>query len=129
MVSGESLIMLRDAQTLAQERGMSVHVLGIGSPRYLAAMRHAEIWPDSFDSAGWWKAGAFGKIFFPHGGQLHITRMNVPAATPLGADNEKKSSGHDCFYCSDVQALRYDRLGRVLHNLAAMIDTVSTIRI
>lgn len=129
MVSGESLIMLRDAQTLAQERGLSVHVLGIGSPRYLAAMRRAEIWPDSFDSAGWWKAGAFGKIFFPHGGQLHITRMNVLAATPSGAESEKEASGHDCFYCSDVQALRYDRLGRVLHNLAAMIDTVSTIKI
>lgn len=129
MVSGESLKMLQSAQNLAYERGLSVHVLGIGSPRYLAAMRAVDIWPDSFDSSGWWKAGAFGKIFFPHSGQLHITIMNRPAATPVGAAAEKAASGHDCCYCQNIELLRYDRLGRVLHNLASMIDTINTINI
>ena len=129
MVSARSLSLLLDAQESARQLCMHIHVLGIGSPRYLAAMRQAQVWPDSFDSSGWWKAGAYGKIFFPNSGQLHITMMNTVTATPKYVEAQKLISNHHCTYCENLIELRYDRSGRVLHNLAAMLDTVSRIAI
>jgi N-acetylglutamate synthase-like GNAT family acetyltransferase len=126
-VSAQSIRLLHGAQDMARVRGMSVHVLGIGSPRYLGALRAADVWPDSFDSAGWWKAGAFGNIFFPDSKQLLITMMEGITATPAGAAMLRDKSGHECTYCADIEPLRRDRMGRILHNLAAMIDMVKLI--
>ncbi|MBU6150003.1 MAG: GNAT family N-acetyltransferase [Chloroflexi bacterium] len=126
-VSAQSIRLLHGAQDMARVRGMSVHVLGIGSPRYLGALRAADVWPDSFDSAGWWKAGAFGNIFFPDSKQLLITMMEGITATPAGAAMLRDKSGHECTYCADIEPLRRDRMGRILHNLAAMIDMVKSI--
>jgi N-acetylglutamate synthase-like GNAT family acetyltransferase len=127
MVSARSLSLLLCAQQSARELSMNIHVLGIGSPRYLAAMRQTHVWPDSFDSSGWWKAAAYGKIFFPNTGQLHITMMNTVSATPRYVELQKVASNHTCIYCNNVSELRYNRSGRVLHNLASMLDTLSEI--
>ena len=126
-VSGQSVKLLKGAQDMANERDLNIHVLGIGSPRFLGLIRKAGVNPDSFDSAGWWKAGAFGNIFFPNSKQILITMMEGITATPMGAAQLRDNSGHACTYCEDIEPLRRDRMGRILHNLATMLDLVESI--
>jgi len=127
LVSQRNLSLLRLVQTLAHEHGLRLHIFGIGSPRYLIRLADAGIMPTSFDSAGWWKAGGFGKIFFPSGRQLHITRVDQYKATKQGIQYEKRRTQHDCPFCADIFQLRQHRIMRVMHNLAAMLDTVERV--
>lgn len=124
MVSQKSLLLLRLVQAFAQEHGCRLHIFGIGSPSHLIRLSLAGIVPTSFDSAGWWKAGGFGKIFFPAGRQIHITAMQGNDATRRGIEREKQRTQHQCRFCADLADLRRSRTLRVMHNLAAMLDTV-----
>lgn len=128
MISQKSLSLLRLVQALAQEHGCCLHIFGIGSPRHLIRLSAAGIVPTSFDSAGWWKAGGFGNIFFPAGRQLHITAIPTPESTLASAERQKQRSGHECAFCSHPKLLRRNRMLRILHNLTAMLDTVEQVR-
>lgn len=127
LVSRKSLRLLQVVQSLATEYGLYLHIFGIGSPSHLVRLSEAGIVPSSFDSAGWWKAGGFGNIFFPGGRQLHVTAISSPQTTLSGMAYQKARSNHDCPFCSDLKLLRRRRMMRVLHNLAAMIDTYESI--
>lgn len=127
MVSQKSLRLLRLVQTLAREHGLRLHIFGIGSPSHLIRLQQGGIIPDSLDSAGWWKAGGFGKIFFPAGRQLHITRLGGPNATQRGIEREKQQAKHECPFCADISQLRRQRIMRVMHNLVAMLETVERV--
>jgi len=127
MISQQSLKLLRLVQEEACTRGLRVHIFGIGSPSHLARLTEAGIQPTSFDSAGWWKAGGFGKVFFPAGRQLHITRVGGQNATRQGIEKEKQRTRHNCSFCADIRRLRQSRLMRIMHNLAAMLDTVQRV--
>lgn len=127
MLSQKSLRLLKLVQTLACEYGLRLHIFGIGSPSHLIRLQQSAIVPDSFDSAGWWKAGGFGKVFFPGGRQLHITRLDGHNVTQRGIEREKQRTNHDCPFCADVSQLRRQRIMRVMHNLMAMLETVGRI--
>lgn len=127
MVSHRSLRLLGVIQHLAHEYGLRFHIFGIGSPSHLIRLANAGIVPMSFDSAGWWKAGGFGKVFFPGGSQLHITRMNQQNETREGIEREKHRTKHCCPFCADVVELRRKRILRVMHNLVAMLETVERV--
>jgi len=124
LVSRRSLSLLHLAETLAREYDLRLHIFGIGSPGYLVRLADAGIMPSSFDSAGWWKAGAFGNIFFPEGRQLHITAMPTWETTTQGMLRAKKQSNHECTFCTDVEELRRSRIARIMHNLSALVDTL-----
>lgn len=124
LISRRNLNLLRLVQRLAREYGLRVHIFGIGSPSHLIRLADAGITPTSFDSAGWWKAGGFGNIFFPLGQQLHITAIPTPESTLAGVERQKKHSRHECAFCSHPKLLRHNRMMRVLHNLTAMLDTI-----
>ena len=128
LISKKSLRLLSLAQMLARKSGQRLHIFGIGSPRYLIRLANAGINPTSFDSAGWWKAAGFGNVFFPRGRQLHITAMATFETTMSGLKLEKKRSGHECAFCSDLLLLRRNRMRRVLHNLTAMVETIQQLR-
>ncbi|MCS7266248.1 MAG: GNAT family N-acetyltransferase, partial [Armatimonadetes bacterium] len=127
MLSQKSLRLLKLVQTLACEFGLRLHIFGIGSPSHLIRLQQGAIVPDSFDSAGWWKAGGFGNIFFPAGRQLHITAIPNAEATLLGIERQKRHSGHQCPFCDNSKLLRLSRVKRILHNLAAMLDTLKQV--
>ena len=127
LVSQKSLKLLKVVRSLANEYGLHLHIFGIGSPSHLVRLGEAGIVPTSFDSAGWWKAGGFGNIFFPGGKQLHITAVSSPETTLSGIAVQKHRSNHDCPFCSDLKLLRRRRIMRVLHNLVAMMDTYDRI--
>jgi queuine/archaeosine tRNA-ribosyltransferase len=127
LVSKDSLGLLRLTHTLACEYGLRLHVFGIGSPGPLIRIVRAGITPSSFDSAGWWKAAGFGKVFFPEGRQLHVTRVDSWVSTRQGIEQEKERRDHKCPFCTSVTELRHSRIARVMHNLNAMLDTVERV--
>lgn len=127
LISQQNLNLLQLVQTLAHERSLRLHIFGIGSPSHLTRLADAGVRPNSFDSAGWWKAGGFGKIFFPAGRQLHITRVDGCNATQRGIEREKQRAQHDCAFCADVSQLRQRRMMRVMHNLAVMLDVTERV--
>jgi len=127
LVSKRSLQLLSLVQTLARECGLRLHIFGIGSPSHLIRLASAGIVPTSFDSAGWWKAGGFGKVFFPVGRQLHITRIDGYKATQRSIEREKQRTKHGCPFCENVSRLRRCRVLRVMHNLVVMLETVERI--
>ena len=128
LVSQRSLSLLRLTQTLAREYDLRLHVFGIGSPGPLIRLVHAGILSNSFDSAGWWKAGAFGNVFFPKGQQLHITAMATWETTTRGILQAKKLSHHECEFCADIGQLRRSRIARIMHNLSALLDTLELVK-
>lgn len=128
LVSRRSLGLLHLAQTLAREYDLKLHIFGIGSPGPLIRLVHADIMPNSFDSAGWWKAGAFGNVFFPKGHQLHITAIATWETTTQGILQAKKQSHHECKFCVDVEQLRQSRIARIMHNLSALVDTLELVK-
>jgi N-acetylglutamate synthase-like GNAT family acetyltransferase len=128
LISQRSLNLLRLVQTLARQRDMRVHIFGIGSPSHLIRLAEANITPTSLDSAGWWKAGGFGNIFFPSGHQLHITAVSTIETTLSGLERQKRSSMHECPFCKDLKLLRRNRMYRILHNLIVMIETIDRMR-
>jgi len=127
LVSKKSLKLLQLVQTLAHEYNMKIHIFGIGSPTNLLRLSNAGITPTSFDSSGWWKAGGFGKVFFPKGKQRHITTVDGFDTTINSLEKQKQESGHECIFCSDLKKLRSNRTYRVMHNLISMMDTVEMI--
>ncbi len=122
LLSQRNLQLLQRTQQLTREQGLKLHLFGVGSPGSLVRLARAGITPTSFDSASWWKAGGFGNIFFPFSKQIHITAMPHSEATLTGA--ERQRNGHRCAFCTDLRLLRRNRLRRVLHNLAVMLDSV-----
>lgn len=125
LLSRDNVSLLRQVYLLILEHGLSLHILGIGSPSYLLRLRKNGIVPHSFDSSSWWKAGGYGWIFFPGGRQIHVTRMKTPNSTLNGILREKEKTGHECPFCADLPTLRHGRMLRILHNLSALIETVS----
>lgn len=127
LLSQKNLRLLRLVQALAAACDLRLHIFGIGSPNHLTRLANAGIIPTSFDSAGWWKAAGFGKVFFPGGSQLHITRVDRLSATQRGIERERHRTQHSCPFCADGSVLRDRRIMRVMHNLAAMLDTVERV--
>jgi len=124
LISRQSLELLRYTHELASEFGLNLHIFGIGSPVPLKRLIEARILPTSFDSAGWWKAGGYGNVFFPGGRQLHINAAPYYEATLAGLAEQKARTNHECAFCKDLPSLRRNRLNRILHNLAVMLDTL-----
>jgi len=124
LVSQRSLKLLRLVQAIAHERGLRVHVFGIGSPSHLIRLAEANITPTSFDSSAWWKAGGFGEVFFPAGRRFHITRLGEFATVRCVIEREKERTRHSCYFCVDISQLCQSRMARIMHNLVVVLETV-----
>lgn len=124
LISQQSLDLLSYIEWLTYNYGLSLHIFGIGSPSYLIRFIDVGIKPTSFDSAGWYKAGAFGGIFFPWGKQLHITKMDD---YNTAIQHEKKRTRHECIFCERPEELRRSRTMRIMHNLTVMMDVIEQI--
>lgn len=124
MISGRSLRLLQVLLTLVRDFNLHVHVFGVGSPGSLLRLKQAGVLPTSFDSAGWWKAGAYGNIFFPGRAQIHLTNLPLNLATWAFVEGEKVRTGHYCPFCKDIGILYSSRHHRILHNLSVMLDVI-----
>jgi len=124
LISRRSLDLLSYIEWLTHKYSLSLHTFGIGSPNYLMRLIDNGIKPTSFDSAGWYKAGAFGRIFFPFGKQLHITRIDNYS---ISIEHEKNRTRHECTFCKRAEELKESRTMRIMHNLTVMMDTIEQI--
>ena len=124
MLSQSSLNLFAHLEDLAREHGMKVHCFGIGGPNSYNRMKQQGIIPHTLDSTTWWKAGGFGSIFFPNTSQIQITLRRNFMTTKAGLEALKKKSNHTCYFCRDFDTLRKNRNYRIMHNLAAWLDTL-----
>ncbi|HIE11921.1 MAG TPA: GNAT family N-acetyltransferase [Desulfotomaculum sp.] len=127
MVSQKSLGLLGMAQGVAHEYGLRLHVFGIGSPNYLTRLAEANIVPDSFDSAGWWKGGGFGYVFTSTR-SLRVCYTRRINSTLSRVANCLAADGHSCQFCRELFWLRDSRLHRVMHNLVVTMECVEKLQ-
>ena len=128
LISQRSLRLLRLVQTHAHEHGMRVHIFGIGSPSHLIRLAEANITPASLDSAGWWKAGGFGDVFFSDGSRLSVSRTVSKNGTVKGIEQHRRRTVHSCQFCEQPRDLKRHRMMRVMHNLTVLLETVERLR-
>lgn len=104
--------------------GAQLHVLGVGSPRTIAAAFKAGA--DSVDSIGWRRAAGFGTIFLPGGTERFVAHRDRKRSTSrlllTDADREVLD-GCDCPACSRagtidqrLETLAGSYLPRAAHN-------------
>lgn len=124
MLTQSSLTLFEIVCHLAFEHGMKVHCFGIGGPNSLKRLREKRVIPHTLDSTTWWKAGGFGRIFFPNTSQIQITVRRGIETTKLGLEQLKISSKHRCEFCEDIELLRTSRKHRIMHNLTAWLDVL-----
>ncbi|MBI3950593.1 MAG: GNAT family N-acetyltransferase [Acidobacteria bacterium] len=128
LISQKSLRLLHLLQALSEEKGLRVHIFGIGSPSHLIRLTDADITPTSFDSAGWWKAGGFGDVFFSDGRRLSVSRIPSKDGTVKGIEQQRRRTNHTCQFCEQPHRLKHNRMLRVMHNVAVLLETVERLR-
>jgi GNAT superfamily N-acetyltransferase len=124
MLSEISLALFREVYNSANDYGMYIHCFGIGGPNSYNRLRRNNLTPNSLDSTTWWKAGAFGSIFFPNKSQIQITVRRGIETTKKGLEELKEATNHSCYFCESVETLRTSRNHRIMHNLTAWLDTL-----
>lgn len=124
MLSQESLALFKTVRDIASDDGMLVHCFGIGGPNSFNRLHNHNLIPDSLDSTTWWKAGGFGSIFFPNTAQIQITVRRGIETTKKGLEQLKQATNHSCYFCQSIEQLRTSRNHRIMHNLAAWLDTL-----
>lgn len=126
MLSTRSLDLFKKIYLFAREHRMELHCFGIGGPQSYNRFRNHHIIPHSLDSTTWWKAGGFGSIFFPNTSQIQVTVKRGLKTTKKGLEQLKKETNHSCYYCQDIDSLRTNRDHRIMHNLAAWLETLES---
>ncbi len=127
LISQKSLRLLRLLQTLSEEKGLQVHIFGIGSPSHLIRLAQAGIMPTSFDSAGWWKAAGFGYVF-TGSRSLRVCLTNRMNSTIYQLEKQLEKDGHSCIFCENTKKLRKSRLHRVMHNLVIITECAAKLK-
>lgn len=124
MLSVESLALFDKIYTFALEHHQSVHCFGIGGPNSYNRFCERQSIPHTLDSTTWWKAGGFGSVFLPNTSQIQITVRRGFETTKAGFEQLKKSTNHSCYFCQKIEDLRRSRNHRIMHNLAAWLETL-----
>lgn len=124
MLSVESLALFEKIYTFALEHHQSVHCFGIGGPNSYNRLCNNQLIPHTLDSTTWWKAGGFGSIFFPHTSQIQVTVRRGMETTRAGLEKLKQKTNHTCYFCQEIEKLRTSRNHRIMHNLAAWLETL-----
>lgn len=130
VVTAEALANARALASLARERGLSVHLFGVGSPAVLPWI--AQTGATSFDSANWAKSAGFGQVFLPLTRGYNVSHQSAVSTIQRGltrADFEhlRELSGHSCAYCESFDRLQRSREARAAHNLFATVDALDII--
>ncbi len=121
----------RRLAALAQERGMTTHLFGVGSPAILPLI--ASTGATSFDSANWARSAGFGQVFLPLTRGYNVSHRSTVSNIQQGLTrNEfnrlRAGSGHDCPYCESFEMLQTSREARAGHNLFATVDALDIIQ-
>jgi len=126
LLSNRSLELFEKIYLFAREHRMQLHCFGIGGPQSYNRLRTQKVIPHTLDSTTWWKAGGFGSIFFPNTSQIQVTVRRGLKTTKKGLEKLKQETHHSCYYCQDIETLRTSRNHRIMHNLAAWLETLES---
>jgi queuine/archaeosine tRNA-ribosyltransferase len=128
-VTGQSVEMLRSLVELAKRGAFEIHLFGVSTPPILYLFQQLEV--SSFDSMAWMKAAGFGNVFLPLvrgymatyrvAGRTHTYRERF--------ERLKAMTGHRCPFCEDFSALTTNRMYRIMHNLASVLDTLDLLEV
>ena len=120
----------RHVVQIATERGVKVHLFGLGAPA-LVSMIHG-IGAASFDSASWYKSAGFGQVQLPLTRSYNITYQNGLSELQKGITWDdfchlKSITDHACIYCAEYETLAGAKMHRVVHNLLAVGESVEIV--
>jgi hypothetical protein len=123
-VTDQSIRMLRLLSALGQKCHFKLHLFGVSTPPILYVFDRLGIY--SFDSLAWMKAAGYGNVFLPLVRGYMVT-YRIYDRTHTYQDHFsylKELTGHTCAFCEDFSALVNNRMYRILHNLASVLDTL-----
>lgn len=125
--SAQSIINVALIVQAAQQRGLGVHLFGLGVPA-LVPMIEA-VGASSFDSASWLKSAGFGQVFLPFTRSYNVshrtTKKNFHRAVSWDSFVAMRElTGHDCYFCTDRETLSDKKMYRAMHNLLVVSDSV-----
>lgn len=126
-VTNQSVAALRSLVELAAEHGLDVHLFGVSTPPILYLFHRLGI--ASFDSMAWMKAAGYGNVFLPLV-RGYMATYRVIDRTHIFRDEFerlKTLTGHRCVFCEDFAELMTNRMFRIMHNLASVLDTVDLV--
>lgn len=123
-VTKQSVEMLRTLIELAGQGGFNIHLFGVSTPPILYLFQQLGI--ASFDSMAWMKAAGYGNVFLPFvRGYMATYRVAERTHTYREQfERLKAMTGHRCPFCEDFSVLTTNRMYRIMHNLASVLDTL-----
>jgi hypothetical protein len=127
-VTNQSVEMLRMLVEIANARGFAIHLFGVSTPPLLYLFKQLGV--SSFDSMAWMKAAGYGNVFLPFV-RGYMATYRITERTHIYRDNFehlKVMTGHHCPFCDDFSALTSNRMYRVMHNLASVLDTLELLQ-
>lgn len=112
------------ARELASQ-GMKLHTFGVSTPPLIYALKRLGV--HSFDSLAWQRSAGYGKIYMPFMRAYNVSHRSTKngALTKEEFELMRQFTGHHCPFCDDFYQLSQTRLYRSLHNLVAVMETVS----
>ena len=127
-VTGRSVEMIRHLIELAQKEGNGIHLFGVSTPPILYLFQQLGI--TSFDSMAWMKAAGFGNVFLPFMRGYMATYRTQDRTHTYREHFEylKTLTGHECPFCEEFSALTSNRMCRIMHNLASILDTLDLLK-
>jgi len=127
-VTGQSVEMLRTLIDLTKRDGFDIHLFGVSTPPILYLFQQLEV--ASFDSMAWMKAAGYGNVFLPLV-RGYMATYRVAERTHTYRDQFerlKAMTGHRCPFCEDFSVLTSNRMHRIMHNLASVLDTLDILQ-
>jgi queuine/archaeosine tRNA-ribosyltransferase len=121
-LTGPSIFMLSAFSRLCRTHCVTSHVFGVGGPASMCVLRYVPV--DSFDTAGWLRAAAYGHVYLPYLGTVNVTGKS--ASHRYMARREfrrvREYTEHNCRFCIDHAFLQESWEHRALHNLAVLFE-------
>lgn len=108
-----------------RERDIRLHTFGVSTPPLIFALKKLGVY--SFDSLGWQRSAGYGKVYMPFTRAYNVSHRSTHNSilTEEEFRQLKSLTGHQCPFCEDFHLLQTQRLYRSLHNLVAVMDTVT----
>jgi len=121
-LTSDSISMLSVFAGLCVTNRVTSHVFGVGGPASICVLRYIPV--DSFDTAGWIRAAAYGHVYVPFLGAVNVTGKSASHRYMSRREFRRVLgyTGHCCPFCDDDALLRESWHYRALHNFAVLFE-------
>ncbi len=114
----------------ARQRGLGVHLFGLGVPAMVGLIDALEA--ESFDSASWLKSAGFGQVFLPFTRSYNVSHRTTKKNFHRAVSWEdftamRERTRHECYFCADRDQLSDKKMYRAMHNLLVVSESVKAV--